>query len=41
MQVEYLCMLTPELLISVGEELAEEVKFAKKKKPGYRAEFAV
>lgn len=41
MQVEYLCMLTPELLISVGEELTEAFKFAEKKRPGYRAEFAV
>jgi len=30
-------MLTPELLISVGEELAEAVEFAEKKKPGSQA----
>ncbi|MDY9925332.1 DUF1269 domain-containing protein [Methanosarcina sp.] len=34
-------MFTPELLIAVGEELAEEVKFAEKKKPGSRVESAV
>jgi len=34
-------MITPELLIAVGEELAEAVKFAEKKKPGSRAEPAV
>jgi uncharacterized membrane protein len=30
-------MLTPELLIAVGEELAEAVEFAEKKKPGSQA----
>jgi uncharacterized membrane protein len=34
-------MLTPELLIAVGEELAEAVKFAEKRKPGSMAESAV
>ncbi|WP_229392097.1 DUF1269 domain-containing protein [Methanosarcina sp. DH2] len=33
-------MFTSELLIAVGEELAEEVKFAEKKKPGSRVESA-
>lgn len=31
-------MLTPELLVAAGEELAEAVKFAEKRKPGSRAE---
>lgn len=34
-------MLTPELLISVGEELAEAVEFAEKKKPVSQAEVTV
>lgn len=34
-------MLTPELLIEVGEELSEAVKFAEKKKTGSRAGSAV
>ncbi len=34
-------MLSPELLISVGEELAEAVEFAEKKKPESQAEVTV
>jgi uncharacterized membrane protein len=34
-------ILTPELLIAVGEDLAETVKFAGKKKPGSRTKSAV
>lgn len=34
-------VLKPESLISVGEELAEEIKFAGKKKKGFRAGSAV
>lgn len=34
-------MLTPELLVAVGDELAEAVKFAEKRKTGSRAEAPV